>query len=117
MLTDGGLQHIADQMAEQNDAPVSHLAIGIGVTPAAAGDTALENEQARVALDSKARTGESVSYVGTFGPNVGTGAITEAGILNSAVGGKLVTRNEFAVKNKDVADTLQITITNIFQRV
>ncbi|QPJ61707.1 MAG: hypothetical protein G3M70_07330 [Candidatus Nitronauta litoralis] len=117
MITNVGLDHIADQMSAKAAAAMSHMAIGVGTTAAAAGDTALENESARVAFDSKTRTGARVDYIATFGAGVGTGAITEAGVLNAGASGDLLTRHVFPVKNKGANDTLIIEVQNTYQRV
>ena len=47
-----GRQHIADQMADQGAAAMSHMAIGTGTTAADATDTALITELDRNALTS-----------------------------------------------------------------
>lgn len=117
MLTDAGLNHIADQMSVQIDTAMSHMAVGTGVTAPAAGDTALETESARAALTSKSRTGAKVIYVGTFGAGVATGPLTEAAVLNAAVAGIMLARHTFAVKNKEFNDTLVVNIETIYQRV
>jgi hypothetical protein len=49
--------------------------------------------------------------VATFPAGTGTGAITEAGILNAASAGILLCRTTFSVINKGAADTLGITWT------
>lgn len=107
-----GRGHIADQLADQLQAPVSHMAVGTGSTTQVIGDTALETELSRVALTSKTQgTGgeeNKVFYVGDWAPGVGTGAITEAGMFNAVSGGTLITRTTFAVKNKEVGDSLAI---------
>jgi hypothetical protein len=52
-----------------------------------------------------------VVYVATFPPGTGTGAVTEAGILDNSTGGTLLCRTTFGVINKAAADTLGITWT------
>ena len=51
------------------------------------------------------------AYVATFPAGTGTGAITEAGILNASSSGTLLCRTVFSVINKGAADTLGITWT------
>lgn len=108
-----GKNHIADQMSDQGEAAMSHMAVGTGTTPAAAGDTALQTELDRNALTSITQgTGgdaNKVTYVGDWAPGDGTGAITEAGIFNASSGGTMLCRRVFSVKNKDAADSLTIT--------
>lgn len=108
-----GKNHIADQLADQGDAAMSHMAIGTGTTSPVAGDTALETELDRNAFTSKTQgTGSDenkVTYVGDWAPGDGTGAITEAGVFNSPSAGTMLSRSVFAVKNKGAADSLTIT--------
>ena len=90
---------------------MSHMAIGSGTTDPAAGDTALQTELGRVALTSSASSGAVVTYVASFGAGTGTGAVTEAGILNASSSGTLLCRTEFSVVNKGADDSLSITWT------
>lgn len=115
LVVTAGRNHIADQLADQGEAPMSHMAIGTGTTPAAAGDTALENELDRNTLTSKTQgTGSEankVTYLCEWPAGDGTGAITEAGIFNSASAGTMLARSVFAVKNKGAGDSLTLTWT------
>lgn len=106
-----GVNYIADRMADAAESAMSHMAVGTGSTAAAAGDTTLGTESARVALTSTTQTNEDVVYVASFGAGTGTGALTEAGILNAASAGTLLCRTVFAAVNKGADDTLQITWT------
>jgi hypothetical protein len=106
-----GKNFIASRMKDTTDTAMSHMAIGEGTTSAAAGDTTLESEAGRVSLTSTTVTNNSVAYVATFPAGTGTGAITEAGILNASSAGTLLCRTVFSVINKGSADTLGITWT------
>ena len=110
VVTDGK-EYIASRMKDATATAMSHMAIGTGTTAAAAGDSALETEAGRVSLTSTTVTSNAVAYVATFGAGTGTGAITEAGILNASSGGDLLCRTVFSVINKGAADTLGITWT------
>jgi hypothetical protein len=90
---------------------MSHMAIGSGTTDPAVGDTALQTELGRVSLTSSTSTGAVVTYVASFGAGTGTGAVTEAGILNASSGGTLLCRTEFSVVNKGADDSMSITWT------
>ena len=107
-----GRSHIADQLSDKGEAEMSHMAIGTGATTQVVGDTALQNELSRKALTSKTQgagaDSNKVVYVADWAPGEGTGAITEAGIFNSAAAGTMLTRTTFAVKNKGVNDSLSI---------
>lgn len=110
VVTDGK-EYIASRMKDASATAMSHMAIGTGSTAAAAGDSALGNEAGRVALTSTTVTSNAVAYVATFAAGTGTGAITEAGILNASSSGDLLCRTVFSVINKGAADTLGITWT------
>jgi hypothetical protein len=90
---------------------MSHMAIGSGTTDPAVGDTALQTELGRVSLTSSASAGAVVTYIASFGAGVGTGAVTEAGILNASSSGTLLCRTEFSVINKGADDSMSITWT------
>lgn len=90
---------------------MSHMAVGTDNTSAAAGDTALVSESARVALSTTTVSTNTVEYVATFGAGTGTGALVEAGVLNAGSGGTLLCRTVFSVVNKGSDDTLTITWT------
>lgn len=116
MIIDSGLQHIADQMSDQSQSAMSHMAVGTGTNAEAAGQTALQTENARVVFTSKTRNDKKAVYVGDFAAGVGTGALTEVGLLNAASGGTLLSRIVFPVKNKGPSDTLKITIEHTYAR-
>ena len=105
-----GKNFIADRL-KNNTTVMSHMAIGTGSTAAAAGNTALGSEAGRVALTSSTVTDNAVAYVASFGAGTGTGAITEAGLLNASSSGTLLCRTVFSVINKGANDTLGITWT------
>ena len=111
LIVTTGVNYIADRMADAAESAMSHMAVGTGSTAAAAGDTTLETEHGRVSLTSTSQTNEDVVYVASFGAGTGTGALTEAGILNAASGGTLLCRTVFSTVNKGANDTLQITWT------
>lgn len=90
---------------------MSHMAVGSGTTSPAVGDTALQTELGRVSLTSSASAGAVVTYVASFGAGVGTGAVTEAGILNAASSGTMLCRTVFGVVNKGADDSMSITWT------
>jgi hypothetical protein len=106
-----GKNFIASRMKDGTATVMSHMAIGSGTTAAAIGDTTLETELGRVSLASTTVTDNAVAYVATIPAGTGTGAVTEAGLLNAGSGGTLLCRTVFAVINKGAADTLGITWT------
>lgn len=106
-----GLGFIASRMKDTTSAAMSHMAVGSGTASAAAGNTALVTELGRVALSSTTVTNNTIAYAASFGPGVGTGAVSEAGIFNAGSSGTMLCRTAFAVVNKDVNDTLAISWT------
>ena len=111
LVVDTGLAFIASRMKDATATAMSHMAIGTGTSAAASGNTALGTEAARVALTSTTVTTNAVAYVCSFAAGTGTGAITEAGILNAASGGTLLCRTVFSVVNKGASDSMTITWT------
>ena len=114
LVVNPGLAFIVSRMIDTAAAVMSHMAVGTGTTAAAAAQTALVTESARVALTSSTIvtttvTDDSVQYIAAFGPGVGTAAITEAGIFNAASAGTMLARTVFPVINKGANDTLTLT--------
>lgn len=106
-----GLGYIASRMKDATADAMSHMAIGSGTAAAAAGNTTLGTQLAREALSSTTVAGGVVTYAASFAAGTGTGAVTEAGILNDATTGTLLCRTVFDVVNKGANDTLAITWT------
>lgn len=88
--------------------PLDHMAIGVGTTPAALTDTALQTETGRVAFSSVTTVGNVTTMTGTFGPGVGTGAVSEAGLFNNVIAGIMYSHIVFGVVNKAASDSLII---------
>jgi hypothetical protein len=90
---------------------MSALAVGTGATAPAAGDTALQTELFRETCTVTPST-NTVQYQTTLAAGEGTGALTEAGIFNqNTLGGTMLSRVTFAVKNKAAGDAMTITWT------
>ena len=110
-----GKNHIADQLSDAGEASMSHMALGTGTTAAVIGNTTLETELDRNALTSKTQGSggaeNQVAYSAEWAAGDATGAITEAGIFNSASAGVMLARSVFAVKNKGATDSLSIVWT------
>ena len=110
VVTDGK-EYVASRMKDATATAMSHMAIGSGSTAAAASDTALGNELGRVALTSTTVSSAVVTYVASFPAGTGTGAVTEAGILNASSGGTMLCRTVFSVVNKGASDSMTVTWT------
>ena len=111
LVVTAGKRYVASRMKDASATAMSHMAIGSGTTNPAASDTALETELGRVALTSTTVSSAVVTYVATFAAGTGTGAVTEAGILNASSSGTLLCRTEFSVVNKGSSDSMTITWT------
>jgi hypothetical protein len=116
LVTDSGCAHIADQLASsQDEAAMSHMAVGTDDTAPAAGNTTLGTELDRQALDSFVQGAgaddHKVVYTASWAAGEGTGALVEAGIFNDASAGTLLARVVFSVISKGASDTLEITWT------
>ena len=113
VVTDGK-EFVASSMIKttsNSPAAMTHMGIGSGSTAAAAGNSALESQLGRVTLTSGTVSGAIVTYVATFPAGTGTGAVTEAGILNASSSGDLLCRTVFSVVNKGASDSMTITWT------
>ena len=111
LIVNVGKGFIASRMGSNAAALMSHMAIGAGAVAAAGGDTQLGNELGRVALTSSTVTGNSIAYVATFGPGVGTGNVVEAGLFNANAAGLMLARTVFGLVTKGANDNLAITWT------
>jgi hypothetical protein len=107
VVTDGK-GYVASRMKDATATVMSHMSVGTGSTAAAASDSALGAEAGRVALTSTSVTGASVTYSASFPAGTGTGALTEAAILNASSGGTMLCRTVFSVVNKQSADAMTI---------
>ena len=111
LVVTAGKGYVASRMKDTTATAMSHMAIGSGSTAAAASDTALGNELGRVALTSTTVSSAVVTYVASFPAGTGTGAVTEAGILNASSSGTLLCRTVFSVVNKGASDSMTVTWT------
>ena len=118
LVVNVGKEYIARRMAgESGDSAnvMRSIAIGIGSTAAAAGQTTLDNEIARNAttVSGGTRTGNAILYTTTFAAGTGTGAIQEAGVFNNTTGnaGIMLCRTKFDTVNKGAGDTITINWT------
>lgn len=121
VFTDAGDAHVADRMSSvPGESVMSNMSIGTVTTTLTAGDTKLGGELDRNTLTSFTQGAgaddNKVVYIGDWAAGDGTGALTEAGIFNSATAnaGSMLCAQTFSVINKGASDTLQITWTVTF---
>lgn len=112
LITTAGLAAIIERLdSSAATAAPTHMAIGTGTTAAVAGNTTLETELDRNALTSNTSSANVLTLVGDWAAGDGTGAITEAGVLNAVSTGTLYARAVFSVVTKGSSDSLSITWT------
>ena len=104
-----GKGYVASRMKDATATAMSHMAVGTGSTAAAAADTTLGGESARVALTSTTVSGAVITYVATFAAGTGTAALTEAAVLNASSSGTMLCRTVFAVVNKSANDSMSVS--------
>lgn len=113
MIVTTGFGHATSRLIGVAQAPVGYMALGTGNTAAANTQTALVTEVGRaVAAPTQVTTtlaNDSVQWVATFAPGVGTGALTEAGLFNAVTVGTMLSRTVFGVVTKNAGDSLVIT--------
>jgi hypothetical protein len=105
-----GLAHMAARLVGNTPAVMSHMELGTGTTVAASGDTALASRilDSRTALAAFTSTDSTITAECEFGPGIGSGPVSEAGIFNAASSGTMLCRSVFPVINKSALDTLTI---------
>ena len=100
-----------------SEAAFTYIAVGIGTTAAAAGNTTLESEIVNSGLARAAATASRVTtdvtndtaqLLYTFSVT-GTKAVTESGVLNAASAGTLLARQVFSAVNVVNGDSFQVT--------
>jgi len=111
LVVTAGKNLVASRLVGTSSGVMSHMAIGSGTTSAAAGNTALGTELGRVSLTSGTASSAVVTYVATFAAGTGTGAVTEAALLNASSSGTMLARTVFSVVNKGANDSMTVTWT------
>ena len=108
LIVDTGTAYIASRMNSTAESVLSHMAVGTDSTAAAAGNTTLGAESARVGFDTLGVLDNVLTYTATFAAGVATGALVEAGLFNDPSAGTMLCRTVFPVINKGVDDSLAI---------
>lgn len=111
LILTAGRNMIADRLLASPSLGVpTHMGVGTSGTAPAAGDTTITGET-RVALTSKTRNTNVVTFVGDWGAGSATGALQETGLWDAASSGNLVGRATYSTINKGASDTLKVTWT------
>lgn len=109
LVVTSGKNYLCNAALTPSSSPFTYMAIGTGTTPAAVSDTALETELTRAIFTSASVLSNVITFQTVYGPGVGTGAITEAGIFNDPFAGTMFAHTVFSVVNKASTDTLTVT--------
>ena len=103
LIVNAGKAQVAGLINGSVSGVFKYVAIGTGTSSPSAGDTALENEVARVTATVGRTTTSVTNDTATFD------AITEAGIFNASSGGTMLARQTFSAINVASGDTLKIS--------
>lgn len=109
LVVSAGKTYLASRAVGTSASIMSHMAIGTATGTPTAADTSLGTEAGRVSLASSSNSANAITYTATFPAGTGTGAITEAAVLNSSTGGTMLCRTTFPVVNKAAGDSIAIT--------
>lgn len=104
-----GKNFVANATLNSSTSPFTNIAIGSGSTAPAVGDTTLGTEVARAAFNTSSVSGNTANMSSVFGPGVGTGSVSEAGIFNAGSGGTMLSRVTFSTITKAAGDTLTVS--------
>lgn len=88
----------------------THMGVGTSGTAPVVGDTTITGDT-RVALTSKTRATNVVTFVGDWAAGVATATLQEVGLWDAASAGTLAGRATFTSIVKGAADTLKVTWT------
>lgn len=111
LVTTVGKNLIADRLLASPTLGVpTHIGVGTSGTAATVGDTTITGET-RVALTSKTRATNVVTYVGDWAAGSATGTLQETGLWDASSGGNLDGRAVYTSIAKGASDTLKITWT------
>ena len=111
LVVTAGKAFLANALLNSSTSPFTNMAIGTGTNVAAITDTALQTELVRAVFTSSNVTSNVATFNTTYAAGTGTGAITEAGILNNSIGGTLLSHVVFSVINKGALDSLSLVWT------
>lgn len=110
-VTDVGASLFAQLISGSGTKP-SHMGIGTDYTPAAATQTALGAQSARVALASTTYGTKLVQWTATFPAGTATGTMRELGLFNASSGGTMTNR---AVPSTPIVKTAAMSIDVVWQ--
>jgi hypothetical protein len=113
LIVNAGVAYFASRNISNSVAAISHMAMGTTSTAPAVANTVLGAELSRAvttnSITTTTLTGDTATFVSTFGAGIATGALTEAGLFNASSGGSMISRIVFPVINKGANDSIVAT--------
>lgn len=106
LVTNDGRNMMAYRLISNGTSVLSSMAIGTSNYPVSVSNSGLGGEIARVFFTTYSVTNNTLNVKATFGPGVGTGTISEAGVFNSNSGAFMFSRVVFAPFVKAAGDTV-----------
>lgn len=112
LVVDTGKNFIAQILTGTLSSSITHMGVGSSTTAAAAAQTALVTELARVSIGTRNASNNVMSFVAVFNPGTATGTIAEAGLFNAGSSGTMICRTLLSsAVTKTLNDTVAITWT------
>lgn len=110
MIVTSGINWFVSRMYSNVSPTMTHIAVGSGNNAPVPANTALQSEIDRQLMSPAGGSvnGQTITYSVSFGPNVGTGLIAEAGVFNASTAGTMLSRIVFTPFTKAIEDTLTI---------
>lgn len=113
LVVNTGKNYIAQRIANNTTAVMNYMSVGTSSNAPAVANTTLTTEivgsRVTIGAANTSVSSNTTTYVATFPPATGTGAIVEAGIFNDPSAGLMLARTTFPVINKGALDTLTIS--------
>ena len=107
LIVTSGKNLFAARLSGSGNSP-SHIGVGTSAVAPALSNTELGAQLVRVSATPTLNS-NTVQYIATFGPGIGTGTIAEAGLFNASTAGVMISRVSFTAFVKAAGDTLSIT--------
>lgn len=119
VIVTAGRSWVLAQIASSNlitSQSISYMAIGTSTTAPATGDTALNSETTRSAINSFTTTGLAANppswrAEASWATNQANTTLGEVGLFNSSAAGTMLGHATFATLNKTTSNTLSISYT------
>jgi hypothetical protein len=121
VVSNKGLEITTNRIKGAGEEP-KYIGWGIGTTPAAAGDTALESAGAEARTNGTSSqettntTNDTYRVVGSIACAGSAKAITEVALFDAAVAGNLFLRGTFSPINVNAGDAITFTVDTVYNQ-